>query len=170
MFTASHNPAQYNGIKMCRAYAVPLGLDTGLSAVRDLVAAGEPAVAERPGTVVERDVLEDYAAPPARPWRPVTRAPARRWSSTPATGWPGTPRPAVLGRLDLDVVPLYYDLDGTFPNHEANPIEPANLADLQARGRARPAPTSGWPSTATPTAASSSTSAARSSARRCSPR
>ena len=61
MFTASHNPAQYNGIKMCRAYAVPLGMDTGLSDVRDLVAAGEPAVADEPGTVDECDLLEAYA-------------------------------------------------------------------------------------------------------------
>ena len=61
MFTASHNPAQYNGIKMCRAHAVPLGMDTGLADIRDLVAAGEPAVAEQPGTIVERDLLEDYA-------------------------------------------------------------------------------------------------------------
>src|SRR4051794_7384275 len=61
MFTASHNPAQYNGIKMCRAYAVPLGMDTGLGAVRDLVAAGRARTAERTGDIVERDVLEDYA-------------------------------------------------------------------------------------------------------------
>ena len=82
----------------------------------------------------------------------------------------GHTAPAVLGRLDLDVVPLYYELDGTFPNHEANPIEPANLRDLQAAVLASTAPTSGSPSTATPTAASSSTSGASWSARRCSPR
>ncbi len=133
MFTASHNPAQYNGIKMCRAHAVPLGADTGLTAVRDLVAAGEPAVAERPGTVVERDVLEDYAAhllslaPVAgRRLRVVVDA---------GSGMAGHTAPAVLGRLDLEVEELYYDLDGTFPHHEANPIEPANMADLQARVR-----------------------------------
>ncbi len=80
-------------------------------------------------------------------------------------GMAGLTAPAVLGRLDVDVVELYFELDGSFPNHEANPIEPANLADLQAGGPRDTAPTSGWPSTATPTAASWSTSAASWSAR-----
>jgi phosphomannomutase len=131
MFTASHNPAQYNGIKMCRAHAVPVGLDTGLAEVRDLVAAGERPAAERSGTVVERDVLEDYAhhllglAPvTGRRLRVVVDA---------GNGMAGHTAPAVLSKLDLDVVPMYFELDGTFPHHEANPIEPANLADLQAK-------------------------------------
>ncbi len=131
MFTASHNPAEYNGIKMCRAHAVPLGTDTGLAAVRDLVAAGDAPVAERRGTVTERDVLADYArhllglAPvEGRRLRVVVDA---------GNGMAGHTAPAVLGGLALDVVPMYYELDGTFPNHEANPIDPANLADLQAR-------------------------------------
>ena len=130
MFTASHNPAQYNGIKMCRAYAVPLGMDTGLSDVRDLVAAGEPAVADEPGTVDECDLLEAYAR------HLLSLAPVRgrrlKVVVDAGNGMAGHTAPAVLGGLDLDVVPLFYDLDGTFPNHEANPIEPANLADLQA--------------------------------------
>jgi phosphomannomutase len=133
MFTASHNPAQYNGIKMCRANAVPLGMDTGLSAVRDLVAAGEQPTGERAGTIVERDVLEDYAQY-LLDLVPVT---GRRLKVAvdAGNGMAGHTAPAVLGRLDLDVVPMYYELDGTFPNHEANPIEPANLADLQAEVR-----------------------------------
>jgi len=133
MFTASHNPAQYNGIKMCRAHAVPLGMDTGLAAVRDLVAAGDLPTAEQPGRITERDLLEDYAqfllklAPVAgRPLSVVVDA---------GNGMAGHTAPAVLGHLDLDVTPMYYELDGTFPNHEANPIEPANMADLQAKVR-----------------------------------
>jgi phosphomannomutase len=133
MFTASHNPAQYNGIKLCRAHAVPLGTDTGLGAVRDLVAAGGPPAAAAPGTVTQRDVLDDYAehllslAPVSgRRLRVVVDA---------GNGMAGHTAPAVLGRLDLEVVPLYFELDGTFPHHEANPIDPANLVDLQAAVR-----------------------------------
>jgi len=133
MFTASHNPAQYNGIKMCRAYAVPLGMETGLADVRDLVASGDLPVADRKGTITERDLLDDYAAFLLK-LAPVT---GRRLAVVvdAGNGMAGHTAPAVLGRLDLDVTPMYYELDGTFPNHEANPIEPANMADLQARVR-----------------------------------
>src|SRR3954453_20170486 len=133
MFTASHNPAQYNGIKMCRAHAVPLGMDTGLAAVRDLVSAGGPPRAFRTGTVTERDLLEEYAEHllslvPVTGRRLVAAVDA-------GNGMAGHTAPAVLGRLDLELLPLYFELDGTFPNHEANPIDPANLADLQAMVR-----------------------------------
>jgi phosphomannomutase len=133
MFTASHNPAQYNGIKMCRAFAVPLGMDTGLGAVRDLVAAGQAPTGERTGDIVARDVLEDYA----EHLLTLVRVAGRRLTVAvdAGNGMAGHTAPAVLGRLDLEVVPMYYELDGTFPNHEANPIEPANLADLQAKVR-----------------------------------
>ena len=131
MFTASHNPAQYNGIKLCRAHAVPVGLDTGLAEIRELVQSGDtPSAAER-GSVGEADVLEDYAA------HLLSLAPVegRRLKVVvdAGNGMAGHTAPAVLGRLELDVVPMYYELDGTFPNHEANPIDPANLADLQAK-------------------------------------
>jgi phosphomannomutase len=133
MFTASHNPAQYNGIKMCRAFAVPLGMDTGLGAVRDLVAAGQAPTGERTGDIVARDVLDDYA----EHLLTLVRVAGRRLTVAvdAGNGMAGHTAPAVLGRLDLAVVPMYYELDGTFPNHEANPIEPANLADLQAEVR-----------------------------------
>ena len=133
MFTASHNPAQYTGIKMCRAYAVPLGMETGLADVRDLVASGDLPVADREGAITERDLLDDYAAFLLK-LAPVT---GRRLAVVvdAGNGMAGHTAPAVLGRLDLDVTPMYYELDGTFPNHEANPIEPANMADLQARVR-----------------------------------
>jgi phosphomannomutase len=133
MFTASHNPARYNGIKMCRAHAVPLGETTGLTAVRDLVADGGQAPAGRPGRIERRDLLDDYAR------HLLTLAPVtgrrRRVVVDAGNGMAGHTAPAVLGRLDLDVEPLFFELDGSFPNHEANPIDPANLADLQAKVR-----------------------------------
>jgi phosphomannomutase len=133
MFTASHNPARYNGIKMCRAHAVPLGWNTGLSAVRDLVAAGDTPVAETRGTVEEQDLLTAYAE------HLLSLAPVegRRLGVVvdAGNGMAGHTAPEVLGRLDLDVTPMYYELDGTFPNHEANPIDAANLVDLQAKVR-----------------------------------
>ncbi len=133
MFTASHNPAQYNGIKMCRARAVPLGMDTGLAELRDRVAAGDVPHAATAGSIVERDVLDDYAAH-LLTLVPIT---GRRLTVVvdAGNGMAGHTAPAVLGRLDLDVVPMYYELDGTFPNHEANPIDAANMADLQAKVR-----------------------------------
>jgi phosphomannomutase len=133
MFTASHNPAQYNGIKMCRAFAVPLGLDTGLSAVRDLVAAGDHPPAARTGRILEQDLLDDYA----RHLLGLAPVSGRRLTVAvdAGNGMAGHTAPAVLGRLDLEVVPMYFELDGTFPHHEANPIEPANLADLRAKVR-----------------------------------
>ena len=134
MFTASHNPAAYNGIKMCRANAVPVGLDTGLAEIRDLVAAGGlPPYGDEPGIIDSIDVLDAYAA------HLVALAPVKgrrlKVAVDAGNGMAGHTAPAVLGRLDVDVVPMYFELDGTFPNHEANPIEPANLADLQAKVR-----------------------------------
>ncbi|MGB8020763.1 MAG: phosphomannomutase/phosphoglucomutase [Candidatus Nanopelagicales bacterium] len=134
MFTASHNPARYNGIKMCRAGATPVGQDTGLADIRAIVA--EPvAPADGPiGTVSHRDLLADYAdflhelvdLSAIRPLRVVVDA---------GNGMAGHTAPAVLGVAALQVVPLYFELDGTFPNHEANPIDPDNLRDLQAAVR-----------------------------------
>jgi phosphomannomutase len=132
MFTASHNPAKYNGIKLCRAGAAPIGQETGLREIRDLAQRGVPVPAGvRPGTVTSRDLLVEYAAylctlvdlSGIRPLKIVVDA---------GNGMGGLTVPAVLrDDLPLTVVPMYFELDGTFPNHEANPIEPANLADLQ---------------------------------------
>jgi phosphomannomutase len=133
MFTASHNPARYNGIKLCRARAVPVGMETGLGLIRDLVAAGSPVAAERRGEIVELDVLAAYAAH-LRSLAPVTGRRLRVVVDA-GNGMAGHTAPAVLDALDLDVEPMYYELDGTFPNHEANPIDPANLHDLQTRVR-----------------------------------
>ncbi len=133
MFTASHNPAQYNGIKMCRADAVPIGLDTGLAEIRDRVEADDVPTGGTGGTTTEQDLLAAYAAH-LLSLAPVT---GRRLKVVvdAGNGMAGLTAPAVLGTLDLDVVEMYYDLDGTFPNHEANPIDPSTLTDLQARVR-----------------------------------
>jgi phosphomannomutase len=138
MFTASHNPAQYNGIKMCRAGAAPVGQDTGLAEIRDLAEtwseSGAPAPAATSGTITRRDTLEDYAAylrglvdlTAIRPLKVVVDA---------GNGMGGHTVPTVFAGLPLDLVPMYFELDGTFPNHEANPLDPANIVDLQQRVR-----------------------------------
>ncbi|MFC8200168.1 phosphomannomutase/phosphoglucomutase [Streptomyces sp. NPDC057298] len=138
MFTASHNPAQYNGIKMCRAGAAPVGQDTGLTQIRELVESwvdsGAPASDATPGTITRRDTLEDYAAylrglvdlTSIRPLKVVVDA---------GNGMGGHTVPTVFAGLPLDLVPMYFELDGTFPNHEANPLDPANIVDLQKRVR-----------------------------------
>jgi phosphomannomutase len=143
MFTASHNPARYNGIKLCRSGARPIGQDTGLGEVRDraqaIVNGGDPGREEdgdqRLGAIRRRDLLADYAAhlrglvdvSGIRPLKLVVDA---------GNGMAGHTVPAVLGdavlpALPLEIVPLYFELDGSFPNHEANPLDPANLLDLQ---------------------------------------
>ncbi|SDS27671.1 phosphomannomutase [Nocardioides scoriae] len=133
MFTASHNPAQYNGIKLCKAEAAPVGRETGLVEIRDLVAAGDLQQAATPGTVDEQDLLTAYAD------HVLALAPVRgrrlKVVVDAGNGMAGLTAPAVLDRLDVEVLPLYFELDGSFPNHEANPIEPDNLRDLQAAVR-----------------------------------
>ncbi|AWW39261.1 MULTISPECIES: phosphomannomutase/phosphoglucomutase [Streptomyces] len=138
MFTASHNPAQYNGIKLCRAGAAPVGQDTGLTEIRELVEGwsdtGAPEPAPAHGKITQRETLEDYAAhlrslvdlTSIRPLKVVVDA---------GNGMGGHTVPTVFTGLPLDLVPMYFELDGTFPNHEANPLDPANLVDLQLRVR-----------------------------------
>ncbi len=134
MFTASHNPAAYNGIKMCRAQAKPVGEDTGLAVIRDEIIAGVPAEAgwDGPrGTLQDRDVLADYGAF-LRSLVDVTALRPLRVAVDAGNGMAGHTAPAVLGAIgSLTLLPLYFELDGSFPNHEANPLEPANLIDLQ---------------------------------------
>jgi phosphomannomutase len=135
MFTASHNPARYNGIKLCRRGAAPVGQDTGLGEIRaraEAILRGvDPLPTGRTGTVSRADLLNEYAAhlrtlvdlSGIRPLRVVVDA---------GNGMAGHTVPAVFAGLPLAVVALYFELDGTFPNHEPNPIDPANLADLAA--------------------------------------
>ncbi|MBU3751602.1 MAG: phosphomannomutase/phosphoglucomutase [Mycobacterium sp.] len=134
MFTASHNPAAYNGIKLCRAQAKPVGADTGLATICDEIIAGVPAGEGwdgPPGSLQDRDVLGEYGAF-LRSLVDTRALRALRVAVDAGNGMAGHTAPAVLGGIEsLTVLPLYFDLDGTFPNHEANPLEPANLVDLQ---------------------------------------
>jgi phosphomannomutase len=138
MFTASHNPAEYNGIKLCRAGAAPIGQDSGLVQIRQwaeqLLETPEGVFARRPervGTVSDRDLVAEYAdylrqlvdLSGIRPLKVVVDA---------GNGMGGYTVPVVLAGLPLEIVPMYFELDGSFPNHEANPLDPANLVDLQA--------------------------------------
>ncbi|MER6001206.1 phosphomannomutase/phosphoglucomutase [Nonomuraea angiospora] len=130
MFTASHNPARYNGMKMCRAGAVPIGGDTGLIDIRDRAAELVGVTATPGGSVIEKDLLQGYAdhlrtlvdLSRIRPLKVVVDA---------GNGMGGHTVPAVFEGLPIELTPLYFELDGDFPNHEANPIEPQNLVDLQ---------------------------------------
>ncbi|MBS4101499.1 phosphomannomutase/phosphoglucomutase [Tsukamurella paurometabola] len=131
MFTASHNPAAYNGIKLCRAGAKPVGQESGLRWITEQVAEGVPSYDGAPGVVSERDVLDEYGdylrglvdLSGSRPLRVAVDA---------GNGMGGFTVPSVLGPVEaLDVRPLYFELDGNFPNHEANPLDPKNLVDLQ---------------------------------------
>ena len=135
MFTASHNPAEYNGIKMCRSGAAPISAETGLDQIRRLAEEGVPEHDGPKGTVTEKDLLSGYAdylrdlvdLSGSRPLKVVVDA---------GNGMGGHTVPAVLEQgLPLEIVPLYFELDGTFPNHPANPLDPDNLVDLQAKVR-----------------------------------
>lgn len=131
MFTASHNPAEYNGIKLCKVGASPVGQESGLAEITQLILNGIPEYAGSPGTVTQRDSLEDYAEY-LRSMVNIEGIRSLKVVVDAGNGMAGLTAPVVLGPLPLDVTELYYELDGTFPNHEANPIEPENLKDLQA--------------------------------------
>src|SRR3954469_16014680 len=132
MFTASHNPAAYNGIKLCRAGAKPVGKDTGLTQISEDIIAAVPGFDGPRGSSSDRDVLAEYGdflrslvnLAELRPLRVAVDA---------GNGMGGHTTPAVLGVIpSITLLPLYFELDGTFPNHEANPLDSANLLDLQA--------------------------------------
>jgi phosphomannomutase len=131
MFTASHNPAQYNGIKLCRSGAQPVGSDTGLAEIRDLVMSPPAPPAPFPGTITQQDVLEAYAAH-LLSLAPVTGRHLKVVVDA-GNGMAGHTAPVVFERIGdrVELVPMYFELDGTFPHHEANPIDPDNLVDLQ---------------------------------------
>ena len=135
MFTASHNPGHYNGIKVCRKGAAPVGEESGLQEIRALAEEGagapRPARAE-PGQVTQHDVLPEYAAH-CRGFVDETALRPLRVAIDAGNGMAGKTVPLVFGELPFEVVPLFFELDGTFPNHPANPIEPENLVDLQKK-------------------------------------
>ncbi|HIW95473.1 MAG TPA: phosphomannomutase/phosphoglucomutase [Candidatus Corynebacterium gallistercoris] len=129
MFTASHNPAKYNGIKLCRAGARPVGQQTGLARISEELVSGIPEYVGPAGTNTEDNVLDDYAAYlnklvplDIRPLKVAVDA---------GNGMGGLTVPAVFEHLPVELEQLYFELDGNFPNHEANPLDPKNLVDLQ---------------------------------------
>ena len=138
MFTASHNPAEYNGIKLCRAGAAPVGQDSGLSEIRELLESEKlPEYSGAAGSATEQDMLADYAQY-LRELVPLEKSRKLRVVIDTGNGMGGFTVPAVLGgeifaALPLEIEAMYFELDGTFPNHEANPIDPENLRDLQKR-------------------------------------
>jgi phosphomannomutase len=139
MFTASHNPARYNGIKLCRAGAAPVGQGTGLERVRELVESWTaedgtvtvPAHAVTTGRISQQDLLRAYADH-LRALVDLTGGRRLKVAVDAGNGMGGHTVPTVFDGLPIDLVPMYFELDGTFPNHEANPLDPANLVDLQA--------------------------------------
>ena len=130
MFTASHNPAEYNGIKLCKSGARPIGKESGLVTIERFVVEGSPIIIRPVGVETERNMLDEYVThlisladvSGIRPLKIVIDA---------GNGMAGYTAKPVFDRLNVEVIELYFELDGTFPNHDANPIEPANLKDLQ---------------------------------------
>ncbi|MFI6428870.1 phosphomannomutase/phosphoglucomutase [Rhodococcus oryzae] len=134
MFTASHNPAKYNGIKLCRAGAKPVGQDTGLATISAEVIEGVPGYDGEAGSVSEQDVLTEYADF-VRGLVDLSSMKPMSVAVDAGNGMGGHTVPAVFEPLPLSVDPMYFELDGNFPNHEANPLDPKNLVDLQERIR-----------------------------------
>jgi phosphomannomutase len=130
MFTASHNPAAYNGIKLCLSGARPIGKESGLVTIENFVKEGTAMAMRNIGVEKSQNLLDEYVdhllslvdVSSIRPLKIVIDA---------GNGMGGYTAPAVFKRLNAEVIEMYFELDGTFPNHEANPIDPANLVDLQ---------------------------------------
>ena len=134
MFTASHNPAKYNGMKLCKSGARPIGQDTGLLKIRELIEKGVP-ISNRPvGSSRKENLLKDYANYLFAQF-PKNTFKKRKLKVVidAGNGMAGFTAPAVMAKLDIDLIAMYFELDGNFPNHEANPIEAKNLKDLQKR-------------------------------------
>ena len=131
MFTASHNPAAYNGIKLCKSGARPIGQETGLTWIRNAIEAGSP-ISNRPvGKESRREMLTEYVDFLYSLFDHDFSDRRLRIAVDAGNGMAGHTAPAVLARMNAEVFPLYFELDGSFPNHEANPIAPENLVDLQ---------------------------------------
>ena len=135
MFTASHNPAEYNGIKLCKSGARPIGKESGLLRIRELILHGVPIYLRSPGLSQDRPMLDEYVEFLLSLFDAERTASARKLKVVvdAGNGMAGFTAPAVMAKLNVELVPMYFELDGTFPNHEANPIEPANLKDLQKK-------------------------------------
>ena len=134
MFTASHNPAEYNGMKFCKSGAKPIGKESGLTLIRKLIEDGAPMVMRPAGVIKQRDMLQEYAD------YLISLFPEKTFEKRKlkvvvdaGNGMAGFTAGAVMEKLSVELIPMYFELDGTFPNHEANPIDPKNLKDLQKR-------------------------------------
>ena len=138
MFTASHNPAAYNGIKMCLSGARPIGKESGLLTIEKYVSEGTAISLTQVGVERKQEMLGDYVAH-LLTLVDVSKIRRLKIVVDAGNGMAGHTAPAVFKDINADVVELYYELDGTFPNHEANPIEPSNLRDLQAAVKKRKA-------------------------------
>lgn len=134
MVTASHNPGKYNGMKFCRAEARPVSKETGLAEIRDLAIAGNFITPVRKGEVVKRDVLNDYVEH-ALSFIDISKIKPLKVVIDAGNGMAGMVMPKVFERLPCTLVPLYFELDGSFPHHPASPIEPENMEDLQKKVR-----------------------------------
>jgi phosphomannomutase len=132
MVTASHNPSKYNGFKICRENAIPISFDTGLSEIAEIASQTKLPASEQLGRIIEKNILDDYKrrvlrfATNIRPLRVVVDA---------GNGMAGKMIPIVFAGLPCELVPLFFNLDGTFPNHEPNPLEKKNLRDLREKVR-----------------------------------
>ena len=130
MFTASHNPAAYNGIKMCLSGARPIGKESGLLTIEKFVEEGSPIALSQVGVERRQDMLDEYVSHLLH-LVDVSKIRKLKIVVDAGNGMAGHTAPAVFSRMNVEVIEMYYDLDGTFPNHEANPIDPENLKDLQ---------------------------------------
>jgi phosphomannomutase len=134
MITASHNPAQYNGMKFCRAQAFPISLESGLSDIRDLAVSGKFTEPASKGQVIKRDITDDYVKH-ALSFVDVSRIRPLKVVIDAGNGMAGLIMPKVFQHLPCELVPLYFELDGNFPHHPASPIEPENMVDVQKKVR-----------------------------------
>jgi len=134
MFTASHNPAKYNGMKLCKSGARPIGQESGLLLIKEFIEKGVPISTRPVGKVTSKDLLSEYVDYLIKQF--PKKAFAKRKLKVvidAGNGMAGFTAPAVMGKLNVKLYPMYFELDGNFPNHEANPIEPENLKDLQKK-------------------------------------
>ena len=134
MITASHNPGKYNGMKFCRAQAFPISLESGLADIRDLAVSGDFTEPAHKGQVMQKDVLDDFVQH-ALSFIDVSKIKALKIVIDAGNGMAGLIMPRVFSHLPCELVPLYFDLDGNFPHHQASPIEPENMEDLQKKVR-----------------------------------
>jgi phosphomannomutase len=134
MITASHNPGKYNGMKFCRAQAFPISLESGLADIRDLAISGDFSEPAKKGHVLQRDISDDYVKH-ALSFIDVNKIRPLKVVIDAGNGMAGLIMPKVFQHLPCELVPLYFDLDGNFPNHPASPIEPENMVDVQKKVR-----------------------------------